>query len=110
MKMGRSLFDVDGDGMEILIDAVRDLLTGVRFGLQPNATTSGWRGAEIEQDWPPGGFSLSQRSIRIFDPLHGHIRSFVQKFYLDFIFGAYREPSVFPACDGAKHRLCEDFS
>jgi len=72
VKLRRRLFNVDGDRKEILIDKIRGLLIGVRFGFQPNTSASSRRGAEIKQDWFSRRPGFSQRSLGIFDPLHGH--------------------------------------
>ena len=72
VKLCRRLFNVDGDRKEILIDKIRSLLIGVRFGLQPNTSASSRRGAEIKQDWFSRRPGFSQCSLGVFDPLHGH--------------------------------------
>lgn len=72
MEVRRRLFDVDGNGQEILIDETAWLFIGVRLGFQPNACASSWRGAKVEQNWFATVLCLTQRRIRVFDPLHWH--------------------------------------
>jgi hypothetical protein len=66
------LFDVDSNRKEILVDKACDLIVGVRFGFQPNTSASSGSGAEVQQNCFNAGLCLLQRSIRVFDPLHGH--------------------------------------
>lgn len=72
MKIRRRFFDVDGYRKKILVDEVCQLFIAIRFGFQPNACPSGRSGAEIKQHGFIPAFGLCQRSIGIFDPLHGH--------------------------------------
>jgi hypothetical protein len=58
MEIGWGFFDVDGYRMKILVDKLCNLIIGVRFGFQPNASTSSGSGAEIKQDGLVAGFCL----------------------------------------------------
>lgn len=75
MEMCRRFLDVDVYGKKILIDEVCQLVIAIGFGFQPNASPSGGGGTEVKQYGFVCAFGLRERSIRFFDPLHGHSRT-----------------------------------
>jgi hypothetical protein len=59
MEVDRVFLDVGFNRKEILIDKSRGFIVGIRFGLQPNASTSSRRSAEVEQQGLLVGLCLS---------------------------------------------------
>jgi hypothetical protein len=70
------LLDVDSHRNEILGDEAYDAFIGIYLGIQPSATTSHRRRAEINQHGFTFGFGICQRGINIFAPFDWHIAPF----------------------------------
>jgi hypothetical protein len=79
-------FDVDLHRKEILVDVGSCLLVIVRFGIQPSATTSLRRRAEVQQDRFSQLLRFRERCIYVFAPLHTHTHSGMLRFKLDLRF------------------------
>ncbi len=62
--------DLYGD--EMLVNEVGDLRIRIYLGIQPSASASRRRGAEIEQYRPVLLLGLRQRGVGIFGPVHAH--------------------------------------
>ena len=75
MEVNGVFLDVRCDRKEIFIDEGRDLIVGIRFGLQPNTCTSSGRGAEVEQQGLLVSLCLSESGIYVFVPLNSHFRA-----------------------------------
>jgi hypothetical protein len=77
MKIDRMFFDMCPERDKIFTDEPRGRVVGVGFGLQPNASASRGRRAEVDQQGFVARFRLGQRGIDIFVPFDRHLYSSV---------------------------------
>jgi hypothetical protein len=75
MEVDRVFFDVSFNGQEVLVDKGGDFSICVGFGLQPNASASGRRGAEVNEERSVLLLCLGQSGISIFFPFDSHLLS-----------------------------------
>jgi hypothetical protein len=64
--------DVSGDGDEVVVDERGEFGVVVGFGLQPNASLSSGRGAEVEEQRFVLGLGACQCAVHIFRPFEWH--------------------------------------
>ena len=73
MKISRMLFDVRLHRYEMFMNERCGGVVRVRFGLQPNASTSRGSGAKVDQQRFVLRFRFSERRIGIFVPIDSHL-------------------------------------
>ena len=73
MKVNGMFFDVCLDSHKIIIDERCGCIIRVGFGLQPNASTSGRSGAEVDQQRLVVRFRLGERCISVYAPFDSHL-------------------------------------
>jgi hypothetical protein len=72
MEPSRMFLDVGLYRNEVLVNECGGLLVFVRLGIQPSASASSWRRAEVQQDRPALFLCGRQRLIDVSTPLHRH--------------------------------------
>jgi len=72
MEIRGMLFNMRGERHQVIVDEPRGLIVLVRFGFQPNTSTSSRCGAEIDQQGFLVRLRFRERRVCIFQPIYFH--------------------------------------